>query len=354
MSFRQHYKNNQLETLSSKPIKNNYTAKVSVIVLVYNVEAYIERCARSLFEQTLDLIEYIFINDCSPDHSMEILRNVICEYPNRQNQIHIINHIENMGAAYSREEGIKFANGEYIIHCDSDDWADIDMYRKMYTMAKEKNNDIVICDWYETDGTHHRPICQELDKRDNLLQGLISRSVSGSLWNKLVHHSIYKKIIDFPQAHMMEDVYYSIQLFVYNKCDIGYLATPLYYYYNNTLSICHHPSDESCLQRCEQACTNIDGIINFLKRNRLEKKYRHELVVLKNSARVFIWPLYMRSPREFRSKWRSTYPEINNVYPFTPGIRKSLRIIFLLANIGVYPYILRIISKLRNHKNEVE
>ena len=344
MSFRQHYKNNQLETLSSKPIKNNYTAKVSVIVLVYNVEAYIERCARSLFEQTLDLIEYIFINDCSPDHSMEILRNVICEYPNRQSQIHIINHIENMGAAYSREEGIKFANGEYIIHCDSDDWTDIDMYRKMYTMAKEKNNDIVICDWYETDGVNHEIVYQNLNEKQDLIQGVIKRSISGSLWNKLISQSLYKKVSEFPRAHMMEDVCYSVQILVENKRSIGHISQPLYYYYNNKSSICHHPSDASCLERCKQSCVNIDTIIHFLRSRNLEDKYKNEIVILKNSARVFIWGLYMRDPRKYRSIWRSVYPEINKTYPFTKGIRRTLSIIFFLANLGLYPYMLKIFN----------
>ena len=60
--------------------------KVSVIIPIYNVEKYIERCARSLFEQTYENLEYIFVNDCSKDKSIEILEHVIEEYPKRQNQ----------------------------------------------------------------------------------------------------------------------------------------------------------------------------------------------------------------------------------------------------------------------------
>lgn len=328
--------------------------KVSVIILVYNVEAYIERCVRFLLEQTLNDIEYIFVNDSTPDHSMGILEKVISEYPQRQKQIQIINLPQNMGAAHARKIGIKAATGEYIIHCDSDDWVDIDMYRLLYEKTECGKHDIVICDWYETDGIKHKHIKQNLDENTDIIQGLINRSISGSLCNKLISNALYKEIIDFPEAHMMEDVYYSIQLFAKNRKGIAYLPEALYYYYNNNQSICHHSSDKSCLQRCEQACTNIDGIINFLENNKLKEKYSHELVVLKNSARVFIWALYMRNPKDYREKWRSVYPEINWRYPFTPGISSNLRIIFLLANIGIYPYILRIIRKLRNHKNEVE
>lgn len=66
--------------------------KVSVIVPIYGVEKYIERCARSLFEQTLDDIEYIFVDDCSPDKSIEILNAVIADYPQKIPYIKIIQH----------------------------------------------------------------------------------------------------------------------------------------------------------------------------------------------------------------------------------------------------------------------
>lgn len=321
--------------------------KISVIILVYKVELYIERCVHSLFEQTLDDLEYIFVNDCTTDRSMEILEQIITQYPKRKQQIRIINLPENKGAAYAREVGIKAATGEYIIHCDSDDWVDTDMYRLLYEKAECGKYDIVICDWYKTDGAQHIHCHQGLDKCQDIMKGLINRSISGSLCNKLISNTLYKEIIDFPKAHMMEDVYYSIQLFAKNKKKIAYLPKALYYYYNNDLSICHHPSEASCLERCEQACTNIDGIINFLASNKLEEKYQHELVVLKNSARVFIWPLYMSEPKKYRKTWRSVYPEINWIYPFTPGIRRVLRTIFFLANIGLYPYILRIINRFK-------
>ena len=324
--------------------------KISVIVPIYNVEPYIERCVHSLFSQTLDNIEYIFVNDCTPDHSMEILYKILKQYPEREKDVHIINHPYNMGAAKARENGIKAATGEYIIHCDSDDWVDTDMYRLLYEKAKAENLNMVMCDWYETDGIHHTPIKQNLDTKADFLKGLINRSISGSLCYRLVSRCLYMEITDFPKAHMMEDVNYAIQLTIKCKNRIGYLPLPLYYYYCNCQSVCREASDDSCLKRSEQACTNIDQIINILKENNLENKYRNELVVLKNSARVFVWPLYMRDPRKYRKIWRSIYPEINKTYPFTSGISSNLKVIFFLANIGIYPYILRIIRKIQRRK----
>ena len=117
----------------------NKNPLVSVIVPIYGVEPYIEKCARSLFEQSLENMEFIFVNDCTPDKSVEILRQVIEDYPRRYLQIQIIEHEENRGLAMARNSGLLIAKGEYIIHCDSDDWVELDMYEEMYEKALEKN-----------------------------------------------------------------------------------------------------------------------------------------------------------------------------------------------------------------------
>lgn len=320
--------------------------KVSIIIPIYGVEQYIERCARSLFEQTLDDLEYIFINDCTPDKSVEILLRALEEYPSRKEQVRIIHQPYNMGAAKARENGIKLATGQYIIHCDSDDWVDKDMYRIMYQKATDEGLDMLICDWFETDGESHLAIQQNLDVKSDLILGLVNRSISGSLWNKLTASCIYKKMSNYPTEHMMEDVAYSIQLVANSKDKIGYLAKPFYYYYYNSQSICHKPDEKSCKERCRQACANIDNVITYLKQQRLENKYSNELVVLKNSARVFLWPLLMENPKKYLSVWKSVYPEINKKYPFTTGVRWNLKLIFFLTEIGIYPYFHRLIKKI--------
>ncbi len=113
--------------------------KVSVIIPVYGVENSIERCARSLFEQTLDEMEYLFIDDCTKDRSIEVLKSVLKDYPKRKSQVTIHRMDNNSGQAKVREWGILNATGEYIIHCDSDDWVDKDIYRELYEKAKEND-----------------------------------------------------------------------------------------------------------------------------------------------------------------------------------------------------------------------
>ena len=105
--------------------------KISVIVPIYNVRLYIERCVRSLMEQTLENIEFIFVNDCTPDDSMDILHHVLKEYPKRRKQIKIIEHETNRGISAVRNTGLKNATGQYIIYCDSDDWVEKNMYPKI-------------------------------------------------------------------------------------------------------------------------------------------------------------------------------------------------------------------------------
>ena len=126
--------------------------KVSIIIPVYGVEKYIERCSRSLFEQTLDDLEYLFIDDCTPDKSIDVLKNILEEYPNRKNQVVIHRMDQNSGQAIVRRWGMLNATGKYVTHCDSDDWIDVRMYEAMYNKAITNNADVVVCDYEITDG----------------------------------------------------------------------------------------------------------------------------------------------------------------------------------------------------------
>lgn len=97
--------------------------KISIIIPVYGVEKCIERCARSLFEQTLkEGIEYIFIDDCTPDKSIEIVKRVLEEYPERKEQVKIVRHEHNRGVAAARNTALDAATGEFVFFVDADDW----------------------------------------------------------------------------------------------------------------------------------------------------------------------------------------------------------------------------------------
>ena len=183
--------------------------KVSVIVPVYNVAPYVERCARSLFEQTLDDIELLFINDCSPDNSMDILQRVLSDYPSRIAQTHIYNMPQNSGQAIVRSFGMKKASGDYVIHCDADDWVDADLYDKMYQCAVQIKADIVVCDEiYEEKSESILHIVDPLPVTcREVLKNWYSHTVGLFLHNKLVRRSLYVDNNIYPWAglNMWED-----------------------------------------------------------------------------------------------------------------------------------------------------
>src|ERR1035437_865583 len=87
--------------------------KVSVLVPIYNVAPFIERCVESLFRQTFESIQFIFVNDSTPDNSMDILHHVLEKYPNRQEQVLIINHEENNGIGVTRNTLLDASTAEY-------------------------------------------------------------------------------------------------------------------------------------------------------------------------------------------------------------------------------------------------
>lgn len=117
--------------------------KVSILVPIYGVEQYIERCSRSLFEQTYQNLEYVFVNDCSPDGSVAVLNEVIADYPNRKDDIVIVDHKLNRGLAAARNTGLDNSSGSFVICVDSDDWLEPNAIELLVNGQSENNADIV-------------------------------------------------------------------------------------------------------------------------------------------------------------------------------------------------------------------
>lgn len=281
-------------------------AKVSVIVPIYDVERYIERCVRSLMEQTLDDIEYIFVNDCTPDHSMDVLEKVLKEYPQRRMCIKIFHHKKNAGLATVRNTGLENATGEYIIHCDSDDWVEKNMYEAMFLKAQESGADIVATDYYE----EHlkKTIIRKQNYPDNPID-CIRKMLSGDLhcgtWNKLVKREIYQtNNIHFPDGiNMWEDVLTTIPIF-YHASKIVYLPRPYYHYVQYNADSYTKRMKESSLQNLIVAVKLLD---TFLEVNNLQALHR-ELCNTKLTVKL---NLLLNSSGEQQKRWNLLYPEAN-------------------------------------------
>lgn len=286
--------------------------KVSVIIPVYGVEKYIERCAISLFEQTLDDIEYIFINDCTKDRSIEILNEVINRYPTRKEQTRIEKMPINSGLPAVREYGIKLATGDYIIHCDSDDWVTFDAYEKMYKKAIYTKYDMVFCNFYYTNGIHHTSsiICKLDNMPKEYYLYLLVRHIRWSVCSVMVKREIlYNNNIVYPRENNFEDLVLMVQMLCHAS-SFGCIQEPLYYYYNNnSSSITKSKNEEHYLKRQEQACKNTNIAIDFILKYNL-RNASNIILILKLYCRSILSPLTFYE--DFRNKWYLVYPELDN------------------------------------------
>lgn len=207
--------------------------KISVIIPIYKVEKYIERSALSLLEQTLSDIEIIFVNDCSPDNSMQVLNRMLVRYPASLVNVKIIHHTQNLGSAAARITGIKAAQSEYVAFCDSDDWVDKKLYDFLYAAVQANDADMVysnyVVEFKKKHFTSNLPKIEDVEQyRMSLLYGTLPCFSWIRLYRKsvLVDNlpSLYKLGVD-----MWEDARMNILLAPYLK-SVAYVSFAGYHY----------------------------------------------------------------------------------------------------------------------------
>lgn len=311
-------------------------SKVSVIIPVYGVEKYIERCARSLFEQTLEDMEFIFVDDCTKDNSIEILQSVLYKYPQRVKQTKIVRHQVNKGLPVARQTGLKMATGDFIAHCDSDDWVDCDMYRLMYERAEDDHADIVICDYFKAND-HLKELIRGCYNTEihKLIRDFLTEKIGWSVWNKLIRTSLYHdNDIVFPGDNMGEDMALVMQL-VLKTQKISYLSQPLYYYFFNPSSITHQPSVEAVYKRFTHLANNTKIVLSSFSEKGIEDEYKKELMLLKWYVRRSIWLITHDS--KYRDIWIKTYPEIFPAILVNNYLKFSDKVKVMLTYLRLYP-----------------
>lgn len=314
--------------------------KVSVIVPIYGVEKYIERCVNCLFQQTMDSIEFIYIDDCTPDRSLELLKAKVDEYRPRfaemNWEVRIVRMPANSGLPAVRRHGIKLATGDFIIHCDSDDWVDPNYCKRMYEKAIEDNADIVICDFYKADAINKERIlgCYSTNQSQFIID-LFTEKVNWSVWNKLIKTTLYRhNNIVFPHNNMGEDMALIFQLVFYSN-KISYVPEPLYYYFFNPQSITHVASEKKIYTNYQQLLANTDIVISFLESNGLYTLYEKYIDSLKFNVKKSLLSLVKKS--YYRSVWKSTYLEINSKILSNPCVNIKEKIKYILTYLRMYP-----------------
>ena len=211
---------------------------VSVIVPIYNVEKYIARCARTVFAQTYENLEIIFVDDCTPDRSIEILETVLTEFPKRAMQTQVICHEKNQGSAAVRLDGLIHSTGYYTIQFDSDDWVEQDMVESLVIEAERKQADITICDYNIVlhDKTVYKKVDPPLEPIACMKEVLVER-IHSAFWNKLIRRSLYfdNAILPTSGLDMWEDMSVMYKL-MYCAKKLAYVARPLYNYNQDNLA----------------------------------------------------------------------------------------------------------------------
>lgn len=302
------------------------TIKISVIIPCYGVESFIRQCAESLMKQSLQEVELLFVNDCTKDKSIEGLCDVLGKYPKRANQVKILKHITNKGLPAARNTGLSVAQGEYIFHCDGDDFVDETMLEEMYNEAKKKDADIVWCDYYESYKEH------EVYKKepegscaDEAVRNMLSRTMQYNVWNKLVRRSLYTdNNIVFPEGRAMGEDLTMIKLFAKaNK--ICYLPKAYYHYVKWNTGAMTQVFNQKKLNELKE---NIEDLSYFLIQAR-PGVFCNEMDYMKLWAK---FRFLLTTGKEGTYKlWREWFSESNKNIQSLPGANRRIKLLMHMA-----------------------
>lgn len=267
--------------------------KISVVVPVFNGEKYIDKCIKSIHNQTLDDIEIILINDGSTDKTGEICLEMSKKYKNLKYY-----QIENLGCSFARNYGITKAVGKYITFVDSDDWVDQEMYLDMYLKAEEESLDILICGYKKVD-SNNKILLEILPELKNRCKDYMSSKLDyfNSPWNKIYKTSLIKNnnIKFLEKCHMGEDMLFNFQAFNYAK-EISVIPKSYYNYFINNNSVMYNPNKK----------VEIYLAINEIKKLKIESSILDECI----RYHGIIYPFgVIELVKENKGNWKKYYIE---------------------------------------------
>lgn len=277
--------------------------KVSIIVPVYNVEKYINKCLDSLTNQTLKEIEIICINDGSTDNSLKLLEN----YNNKDSRIVLINQ-KNSGQSAARNKGVEIAKGEYIGFVDSDDWVDSNFFERLYESAKRTDSDIATAGIYSCHTYHKRNFLsfdQEIVTKDkNLKFELCDIPEKSYCWNKIYRNASLKNSrIKFEEGIIFEDCIYTPQVIYFLEQMVT--VPDIYYYYRRRVN-------STVKQRDKKA--NKDSIYAHKKAG--EFITEHNIDISSHEPKTYRFKIFGISIFKIRQKEKNKQYSLFNIIKF--------------------------------------
>ncbi len=247
--------------------------KLSVIVPVYNVEKYLDKCLNSLVRQNIDDYEIIVVNDGTRDNSQKIIDEYVGKYPDLVKSF----IKENGGLSDARNYGIKRATGEYITFLDSDDYIEEDTYKNMLAIACKDNLDLVVSDleYVWEDGTKEPFVKEGINRvsSDDLKNLFLSPLFS---WNKIYKKELFDKLdCKYPVGLWYEDIPVTLKFF--SSIDkAGYYNCVSYHYLQRNTSIL----GSSYNDKMYDIFTIFKGVVSDFKDRDVYDKYHDELEYL--------------------------------------------------------------------------
>lgn len=276
---------------------------ISIIVPIYQSETTLRRCLDSILSQTLGNVEVLLVNDGSTDKSAEICD----EYAKNDSRIRMFHKVHS-GVSDARQLGLENAVGEYVIHCDSDDWMEPNMLEVLFAKAKETNADMVVCDYYRESSssqTIHREFPKGLDSNKPIAKQI--KALSYCTWNKLVRRSLFEKYgISFPKGALMAEDVYVTMLLLNSNIHVEYVSQCLYHY--DHICNCHNLTNNLTREAVE---SNIQVINNLDKV--LDKSFHCKLNTNKKKVVIDAYRNHLLNKKELKQ----LYPEVRCSLFFT-------------------------------------
>lgn len=307
----------------------NNDIKVSILVPFYKVENYVGKCVESLFRQTYKNIEYVFVNDCTPDKSMQVINENIDKYGVRD-KCKIIEHKTNKGISTSRNDCLDNATGDYILFIDSDDYIDLDMVESLVNAAKENDADISGCGYTEEFGDRSVDMPQVYTNDHNeMLKAITVLKIKGVMWKLLIRRSIVEdnNVRFIPDNTMVDDYLFCCQVFFYAK-RFASVDRCMYHYiqfnpnnYSKT-TVFNVTSQAKAIIKTEEFYKE-NGVYDIVKEELQQRKFLSKLPLLLNKNCYDV------------KTWRQLFPDSNFAWNnINLGMKNKL--IVLLAQTPLY------------------
>ena len=276
---------------------------------IYKVEQYLEKTLDSIFTQTYQNIYYVFVNDDSPDNSLQVLKDTISRYGIDKSRYTIINHEQNEGIAVSRTDCIANAKGDYIFFVDSDDWIEKDTVEQMVMATKEGSVDIIGCDFIKDfisgDTKYYH---EEYGKtcRENMYKCL-NYDIGTVLWKLLIRRCLFDNFKITPHVDIVEDYIMSIKLYYYAN---SFFAIPNAFYH-----YVQYNQARVSLQTLWSVNMHIKGVQEgeqFCRDKGLYDDYVHNQLLLRkfNIKSNFVLNKHLLDGKSYRM----TFPEAKGIW----------------------------------------